>query len=339
MEFQRSKELRRIIKIKINKFKTLESCDQSVNLLLLKTSMIELIIVLNYYLHFLGKILNIDIKDSDSLKMKINKFTFYDETFFNEQERHFLRNMERMRNKLLHSDTIFPKLREVEDSNNELEKFLNKLDSKLGLYMNSKIQLERTIEKIESYLKMSTLFLTEDKKEVFDEYKEHINLAKKMTQKTSKDLTQRLLNLNRIHVNIKHFCPLTTTFLRIIENYNSNLLNNPLLLFKRYFQEFQICPGCSSPDYTREFGICERIIAGSTLKIKDFSPLKVDKLEFNAISSITECDNSWNGPCLECKEFISAPLTITPPDSIYCEDCGFFFIVNKCAGFSKFYSI
>jgi len=328
-----------VIREKLKKFNNLDSLKRKENMFLLKTSISDITLFLNYYLYLISYELNIDIKPTDSLKAKKDKILFYEETFFNESEKNYLNRIEKLRNKLAHIDTFFPNYTKVKKVIDEFQSFIEKINFRVKSYVISFNDLNFNFKKIKRYFELLKDLLPKDKLKIFNVYNEQVQTMENLTQKMSNNISILRISMHRILDNIGKFCPFSIDFLKIISNYEESLLRNPIKLFNKYFEENSTCPNCLSKEITKEFSICKWIIAGETFIIKSFNPFKTIKIESNALSTWYACDISYNEPCIQC-HMSQDEIEMPPPKgSYFCENCGFYYLYGKRTGLSHFYKI
>ena len=174
--------------------------------------------------------------------------------------------------------------------------------------------------------------MPEQKIELVNEYENQVEIIAKISQNTSKDIQIKRENVYEILNKItKHF-PFTINFLNIILAYDSHLFKNPIDLFNKYFKENSICPQCGSDSYTNNFVLCNYYYTEEAIKIQSFKPFKFTKIKSHLFAVPDFCDNWWEDVCYNC-HMGEEIQEIEPPEySIFCEDCGFYYLAGDRAG-------
>lgn len=329
-----------IIQKKIEQYSNLTLDKKECNLFLLKTSVADIILLLNYFLLENGKKIGLDIKPSDSIKKKREIFNFFEEGFFNDNEQRFLIKMEKFRNKITHLDTFFPTFNETEQILNDFLDFQEKISLKLEKYKETSVQLQNIYNEILSYSYQLEKFLPADQKEreFIDGLKEHAKMYRKLSRTTHNDITKLRDEVYGVYNTLKSFFGVNKQFLINLSNQDWELLKQPYKLMNKYFLENKICPNCSSDEITQKFSICKWIINNKTYIIESFNPLKIEKKKQYAFISWYACDQfCFEEVCFKCQESGWEAEKAVPKNSYYCENCCFFCLSDGKIGISSIF--
>ncbi len=330
----------RMIQKKIEQYSKLSLEKKESNLFLLKTSVSDIILLLNYFLLKKGNKLGLEVKPSDSLKKKREIFNFYEEGFFNYKEQGFLINMEKIRNKIAHLDTFFPTFDETELILNNFLDFQEKILVKLNKYKETSVQLQNICNEILSYSYQLEKFLPDDQKEreFIDGLKEHVTMYRKLSRSTHKDITKLRDDVYGVYKKLKGLYGINKQFLIFLSNQDWELLKQPKNLMINYFLENKVCPNCSADEVTQKFSLCKWIINNQTYIIKSFNPFKIDKKKHYAFLPWYACDLfCFEEICFKCQESGWEAEKSVPKGSYYCESCGFFYLFENKIGISSIF--
>jgi len=328
----------RMVQKKLDQYSKLPLEKKECNLFLLKTSVSDIILLLNYFLLKKGNMLGLEVKSSDSLKKKREIFNYYEEGFFNDKEKRFLINMEKFRNKIAHSDTIFPTFEETELILNNFIDFQESISLKLNKHKETSVQLQNICNEILSYSYHLEKFLPDDQKEreFIDGLKEHATMYRKLSRSTHNDISRLRDDVYSVYKKLKDLYGINKQFLIFLSNQEWKLLNHPKNLMKTYFLENDVCPNCSTDEDTQKFSICKWIINTQTYNIESFNPLKIEKKKHYLFISWYACDLCcFEEICFKCQESGWEAQKSVPKDSYYCENCGFFYLFEGEIGISS----
>lgn len=227
----------RMVQKKLDQYSKLPLEKKECNLFLLKTSVSDIILLLNYFLLKKGNMLGLEVKSSDSLKKKREIFNYYEEGFFNDKEKRFLINMEKFRNKIAHSDTFFPTFEETELILNNFIDFQESISLKLNKHKETSVQLQNICNEILSYSYHLEKFLPDDQKEreFIDGLKEHATMYRKLSRSTHNDISRLRDDVYSVYKKLKDLYGINKQFLIFLSNQEWKLLNHPKNLMKTYF--------------------------------------------------------------------------------------------------------
>ncbi len=327
----------RMIQKKLDLYLNLSLEKKECNLFLLKTSVSDIVLLLNYFLLNIGNILGLGVKPSDNLKKKREIFNFYEEKIFNDKEQGFLRKMEKIRNKIAHSDSYFPAFEQTKSLLNNFLDFQEKIKAKLRKYKKTSEQLQNVCNKILSYSYQLEKFLPDNQKEreFLDGFKEHAKMYRKLSKSTHNDINKLRDEVYGIYKKLKGFFGVNKQFLIFLSNQDWELLKQPEILMKNYFLKNKVCPNCSADEITQKFSLCKWIINNQTHIIKSFNPFKIEKKSHYAFIPWYVCDLfCFEEICFKCQESSWEAEKPVPEGSYYCENCGFFYLIENKVGIS-----
>lgn len=330
----------RMIKQKLDLYSNLSLEKKELNQFLLKTSVSDIILLLNYFLLNMGNILELGIKHSDSLKKKREIINFYEENFFNDKEQGFLIKMEKIRNKIAHSDTYFPAFEQTKSLFNNFLDFQKRIKAKLRKYKNTSEQLRNMCNEILSYSYQLEKFLPNNQKEreFLDGFKEYAKMYRKLSRSTHKDINKLRDEVYGIYRKLKGLFGVNKQFLIFLSNQDWELLKKPENFMKSYFLENKACPNCSTDEITQKFSLCKWIINNQTHFIKSLNPFKIEKKKYYAFIPWYACDLfCFEEICFKCQESSWEAEKPVPKGSYYCQNCGFFYLLEDNIGISSIF--
>lgn len=328
------------IKNRIEQYSNLPLDKKESNSFLLKTSVSDLILLLNYIIFKKGKMLGLEIKPTDSIKRKREIFNFYEEDFFNDIEQSYLSRMEEVRNKIAHLDTYFPTFEETKQMFNNYLIFQNNFSVKLKEYRETSVQLQNKCNEILSYSYQLEKFFSENQKErlLVEELRKRAKMYRNLSRPTHKDVVKLRDDVFDIFKKLKGLFAISKRFLSFLSNQDRDLLKQPMKLMKKYFLESELCPNCSSNEITQKFSKCKWIINNETYFIESFNPLKIEKKKGYSFISWYACDlMCFDEVCFKCEKSGWKAEKAVPRGSYYCENCGFFYLPGKKVGISSIF--
>lgn len=326
---------RSLIKIeeKLTIFKGLTKEEKNTNRFLLKTSLSDLILFTQYIIYNIGETLNIKVLPSESLNEKIKKINFWDENFFINEEKDFLKKIIKQRNRLSHNDIYFPNLNITESLFKQFKNYIPVIRKKAQAHTHTIEFLGKRIAELEALLKKVKDILSIEKHEVVDEYLSQINFAKRLPQSNPNTVRITWENIYAISQKIRRNFPFTFNFLKTILKYSAEILGNPILLFNQYFSDNNLCPCCHEEDsLTENFSLCDYWSSGEVIQFYSFSPFQAVKIDSKLIALPEFCDEAYEEECFLCHQGEVYHEIEPPPNSLFCVECGFYYLAGDRAG-------
>lgn len=322
------------IKTLVKQYQELDSNDQDSHLFYLRNAMANLISTISYILYKMGISININVKPSDSIERKIEKFLFFHPSLFNEDQQRYLTKICKYRHKIAHNDLFFPNINDVKKCLEEFEAYIKKiLEKTLKVKVTTK-SLNEKLEEIEELMSNTEQFVSEQIKYEYNHFKEQINTFKNLSLKNSEDLILVENKVFNIYNKLRVYFPFTRKFIELMEEEYHDFISSPLTLFHKYIHEFWECPFCENSFLTEDFWICEAYDSTAKIKVESLNPLRMVKTGSLAYATWEFCEISDEGMCPPCHSVKPDVLyQKAPPDhSVFCENCGFYFFPDSEVG-------